>query len=82
MFVFRNTFIDSNERVFSVNCQYAKCQTSMLCTNKGQKKVMFSRRFRRMFSLIFDSKVRHVGRSDKEHYESKQKCKNFGHEMC
>ena len=27
--VFQNTFIDSNEQVFWVNSQYAKCQTSM-----------------------------------------------------
>ena len=30
--VLRNTFIDSNEWVFWVNSQYAKCQTSILCT--------------------------------------------------
>ena len=33
--VFGNTFNDSNERVFWVNSQYAKCQTLMLCTNNG-----------------------------------------------
>ena len=34
-------FIDSKEKVFWVNSQYAKCQTSMLCTNSGEERAKF-----------------------------------------
>ena len=64
--VFRNIFIDSKERVFWVNSQYAKCQTSMLRTNIGQERAKFSD-----FLDCCYSKVGHVRRSGKEHFENK-----------
>ena len=69
--VFRNIFFDSKERGFWVNSQFVKCQTSMLCTNNRKERAMFFRRFRTMFPLSCYSKVWHVRRSGKEHFESK-----------